>query len=90
MDDLHRVERDGDDVQVQGVDVFRGVVLAAPVFRAFLNSMSSFKKALWRNLFGIWAKELIVQDYIYSNKNNHFTPIKTKSRGFIRLSIVGF
>jgi hypothetical protein len=64
MDDLHRVERDGDDVQVQGVDVFRGVVLAAPVFRAFLNSMSSFKKALWQNLFGIWAKELIVQDYI--------------------------
>lgn len=62
-DDLHRVERDGDDAQQQVVNVFRGVVLAAPVVRAFLNSMSCLKKVLWRNLFGIWTKELIVQDY---------------------------
>lgn len=51
-------------MQLQVVDVFRGVVFAASVFRAFLNSMSNLKKVLWRNLFGIWAKELIVQDYI--------------------------
>ncbi len=36
-DDLHRFERDGDDAQQQVVDVFRVVVLAAPVVRIVLN-----------------------------------------------------
>ena len=85
----HRFERDGDDAQQQVVDVFRVVVLAAPVVRVILNPILCSEKASWRNLFRIWANVLIVQDYIYSNKSNHFTSIKTESRGFIRPSIVG-
>ena len=62
----HRFERDGDDAQQQVVDVFRVVVLAAPVVRVILNPILCSEKASWRNLFRIWANVLIVQDYIYS------------------------
>ena len=38
----------------------------------------------------VFLRMLTCKIIICSNKNNHFTLIKTKSRGFIRLSIVGF